>query len=185
MRLCLCLFSEMTSDHTNHHYVVTNMMNDESVVDSSLFVQYKYEEHRPLAIIIPSLSSSLTSTSTDEAGNNSNSITESTSNDSMDGGGTRSSFLSSNTANLIYASTLQMNDISDIRIPLCRTKTPRTPQSIRSHSRSGSFTGMTISRRHTRSPVDEICLGPKQQSPSQYLMNRYKANTPKSSDFSI
>ncbi len=171
-----------SSNHNNHHCVITD---DESIGDSSHSVQYKYEEHRPPAILIPSLSSSLASTSTDEVGNNLNSITESNSNDSMDGGGTRSSFLSSNTANLIYASTLQMNDISDIRIPLCRTKTPRTPQSIRSHSRSGSFTGITISRRNTRSPVDEICLGPKQQSPSQYLMNRYKANTPKSSDFSI
>lgn len=90
---------------------------------------------------------------------------------------------SNSSASLLFSSKNSFHNTS-IRIPEARTKTPRTPQSARAHRDHGILTEVEY-RRRTRSPVDEMCLGPVHQSPAQYMVNRYKASTPKADDFVV
>lgn len=65
-------------------------------------------------------------------------------------------------------------------IPPGRTRTPRTP-------RTPAACQSNNGRRRTCSPSDELRLLGRYEtaSPSEFLIHRYKAMTPKSSDFSI
>ena len=159
----------MTSD------AVFPEQHDTSTTSMDSFQQISTDEKkisfpRPSAIIIPPNHSSLTTDSTD---NDFKSIGKSSSSESND---------FSSDASLLFVSNLRCPSVS---IPRERTKTPRTPQSVRYHRKSGTLVTERVEsvRRRTRSPVDEMCLGPVNQSPSLYIANKYKSQTPKASDF--